>query len=420
MLTDTSIKFLNSSNLNGPLLNTDWGALIRLYDACLVNGINPLNISNLTMSGSNPESSDIVTLTYLTPHGYQQYQVLLITGAEIPVLNGEHRILSVSTDGLSLTFKINTNIVDAGNTLNIITKLAPLGWTKVFSETNKAVYKMNSSEGPNHYFFVWNDNPNNMGATGYGANWTRYAITGFAEGLGEGWNPQGLCIPSNWSSITPKGNGATMNMGHGKVYYANSNNYSLENCYDMYDVSGGNRYWEIYGNESYFYLINSFNVNYNWSRSITGCGQYDCLHQGYNYNTFYTICTWDTKVPQDWMNGYVDFNQIVGYETERSIKTLSNLNTITNPSLRVRSFPGTTISGYNGGLNANGPTNLIKAYVIDNDNILMGAFRNLYHLASTRPLLNGQIFQQGENIYKATNLWRASSSYEGQIVLKLV
>ena len=31
MLTDTSIKFLNSSNLNSPLLNTDWGALIRLY-----------------------------------------------------------------------------------------------------------------------------------------------------------------------------------------------------------------------------------------------------------------------------------------------------------------------------------------------------------------------------------------------------
>jgi hypothetical protein len=420
MLTDTSIKFLNSSNLNGPLLNTDWGALIRLYDACLVNGINPLNISNLTMSGSTAESSDIVTLTYLTPHGYQQYQVLLITGAEIPALNGEHRILTVSADGLSLTFKINTNIVDAGNTLNIITKLAPFGWTKVFSETNKAIYKMNSSEGPNHYFFVWNDNPNNMGGTGYGTNWTRYAITGFSENIADGFNPQGLCFPSNWTDLPASGNGATMKMGCGKVYYANSNNYNLENCYDLYDVSAGNRYWEMYGNESYFYLINSFNVNFNWSRSITGCGQYDCLHQGYNYNTFHSVCSWDTKIPQDWMNGYIDFNQIVGSENERSIRSLSNLNNISNPTLRVRSFPGTTVSGYNGGLNVNGPVNLIKAYLIDTDNVLMGALKNLYHLAATRPLNNGQIFQQGENIYKATNLWRASSSYEGQIVLKLV
>lgn len=171
MLTNTSIKFLNSSNLNGPLLNTDWGAFIRLLDACLVDGINNLNISSLSISGSTPETSDLITLTYLTPHGYQQYQVILLSGSQVEALNKEHRIQSVSPDGLSLTFKINSNITDAGNTLNIMTKLAPLGWKKVFTEPFKAVYQMNSAEGPNHYFFVWNDNPNNMGATGYGAIW---------------------------------------------------------------------------------------------------------------------------------------------------------------------------------------------------------------------------------------------------------
>lgn len=419
MLTDTSIKFLNSSNLNGPLLNTDWGAFIRLLDACLVDGINNLNISSLSITGSTSETSDLVTLTYLAPHGYQQYQVILLSGSQVESLNKEHRIQSVSSDGLSLTFKINTNVADAGNTLNIMTKLAPLGWKKVFTEPFKAVYQMNSTEGPNHYFFVWNDNPNNMGATGYGTNWTRYAVTGFSEGLGTGFNPQGLCWPTTWSELGPSGNGATMRMGHGKFYYANSNNYGMDSCYDLYDVAGGNRPWEIFGNGSYFYIINAFNNNNAWSKCLTGCGQYDTLHQGFNYNTFYSMCNWDTKLPQDWMNGNIDFNQIVGPENERTTKSLSNLNTF-NGQLKTRSFYGVTISGYQGVLNANGPANLMKVYVLDNDNVLMGAYRNIYHLASTRPFINGQIFQQGENIYKAINIYRASQSYEGQIVLKLV
>ena len=81
MVASTDIKFYVHTNTNAPQLSNAFGCMINVLDACLVNGINPLNISNLTMSGSNPESSDIVTLTYLTPHGYQQYQVLLIKSA---------------------------------------------------------------------------------------------------------------------------------------------------------------------------------------------------------------------------------------------------------------------------------------------------------------------------------------------------
>lgn len=416
MLTDTSIKFLNSSNLNGPLLNTDWGALIRLYDACLVDGINPLNISNLTMSGSTPESSDIVTLTYLTPHGYQQYQVLLITGAEIPTLNGEHRILTVSADGLSLTFKINTNIVDAGNTLNIITKLAPFGWTKVFSGTNRAVYKMNSAEGPNHYFFVLNDNPNDNGATGYNPSWAKYATTGLAEGIGDGFAPQGACNPATWSDIYPRGSGGSVIQGTGKIYYA-YNTYAINSIYDANAFQAGNRRWEIYGNESYFYLFNANNINYSTQYQLTGCGQYDCLHQGYNYNTFLTNNVWDARNVTTWHDLTIDSNQLAGIQDERIVRSLSNLNTFINPTLRIRSFYGITMSGVNAILNVNGPLNLLKMYCLDADAVMMGAYRNIFWLGSVRPMNNGQIFTQGEGVYKAINVFRSGN--EGQIVVRL-
>lgn len=418
MLTDTSVKFFNSSNLNGPLLNTDWGALIRLYDACLVDGINTLNIASLTIEGNTADTCDIVTLTYLVPHGYQQYQVLLLTGAQVEALNKEHRIQSVSTDGLSLTFKINVNLGDAGNTQNIMTKLAPFGWTKEYSGVNRAVYKMNSSNGPNHYFFVLNDDPNNNGATGYDNTWARYATTGFAEGLGVDFNPQGLCHPTTWVDIYPRGSGGNVIQGAGKVYYA-YNTYNIDNAYDANQWQAGNRKWEIYGNESYFYLFNSNNLTYP-AYQMTGCGQYDCIHQGYNYNTFISNHSWDAKSVTAWHNPSVDCNQLVGLDTERPVRSLSNLNTVVGGSLRVRSLYGITISGYQAVLNSNGPANLLKAYVMDADSVLMGAYKNLYWLGATRPFNNGQIFTQGENVYKAINMYRSSLNFEGQIVVKII
>ena len=416
MLTDTSIKFLNSSNLNGPLLNTDWGALVRLYDACLVDGINLLNIASLSISGSSPETSDLVTITYLTPHSYQQYQVLLLSGSQVEALNGEHRIQSVSTDGLSLTFKIKTNVVDAGNILNIMTKLAPLGWTKQYSGTNRAVYKMKSDNGPDHYFFVLNDDPNNIGATGYDSTWARYATTGMAEGLGQDFNPQGLCNPPTWADIYPRGSGGNVIQGAGKVYYG-YNTYTINSIYDASQLQAGNKRWEIYGNGSYFYLFNANNLSYT-EYQMTGCGQYDCIHQGYNYNTFISNNSWDTKTVVSWHTLSIDANQMIGFQEERIVKSLSNLNSVNGGSLRIRSLNGIAISGYNSILNVNGPVNLLKAYVIDADSILMGAYRNFYWLGSVKPFNNGQIFTQGENVYKAINMPRAG--YEGQIVVKIV
>lgn len=419
MLTDTSIKFLNSSNLNSPLLNTDWGALIRLYDACLVDGINSLNISSLTISGDTPETNDILTLTYLVPHGYQQYQVLLLSGAQIDLLNGEHRIQSVSQDGLSLTLRTTTTISDAGNVQNIMTKLAPLGWTKEYSGVNRAVYKMNSSNGPNHYFFVLNDDPNLNGATGYDNTWAKYATTGMAEGLGTDFNPKGLCIPSIWTDIYPKGSGGNVVQGSGKVYHAISNS-DISSLNDTYANIAGNRNWEIYGNESYFYLFNSLSINYPNQKQMTSFGQYDSIHQGFNYNTFMSNHAWDVKKTVDWHNITLDSNQMTGFQDERAIKSLSNLNSFSNGTLRVRSLHGLTISGYTSILNVNGPANLLKTYVLDADSILMGAFRNLYWLGSLRPFSSGQVFQQGENIYKAINVSRSSTSYEGQVVVKII
>jgi hypothetical protein len=206
--------------------------------------------------------------------------------------------------------------------------------------------------------------------------------------------------------------------GTGKVYYA-YNSYSIDSIYDSNTQQAGNRRWEIYGNESYFYLFNANNISYSTQLQVTGCGQYDSLHQGYNYNTFLSNGVYDSKTAATWHNISIDANQLIGFQDERIIRSLSNLNSFANPTIRVRSLNGIAISGYNSVLNVNGPLNLLKMYVIDADAVMMGAFKNLFWLGSVRPLNNGQIFTQGEGVYKAINVYRANTSYEGQIVVRL-
>lgn len=127
------VKWFDSTMGGAPVLSGTAGAMIALLDACLVNGFNVLTPTSITVSGG------IATVVYSTTHGYLQHQVIAVSGATPAELNGEKRVLSV-VDINTLTFDA-TGIADATATGTISTKAAPLGWEKVFSGTNKAVYR---------------------------------------------------------------------------------------------------------------------------------------------------------------------------------------------------------------------------------------------------------------------------------------
>jgi hypothetical protein len=115
-----------------PVLSGTAGTLVALLDACLKDGFNTTSPSGATQTGGT------ATLTFGSAHGYAVNDVIAISGANESAWNDEFRVLSTPLT-TTLTFAI-----DAGTTSpatgTLAAKIAPLGWTKPFSGTNKAAY----------------------------------------------------------------------------------------------------------------------------------------------------------------------------------------------------------------------------------------------------------------------------------------
>jgi hypothetical protein len=127
----TNSKYFLSSMASVPALSGTAGALMDVLDACLVNGFGSVTLDSLVIS------SGVATATYSVGHGFLDHTVVLIEGATPSAANGEKRI-TVSSANV-FTFDA-TGITDQTATGTITAKMAPLGWTKAYSGTNKAAY----------------------------------------------------------------------------------------------------------------------------------------------------------------------------------------------------------------------------------------------------------------------------------------
>ena len=122
-------RYYDGMNSNSPVLNGTAGSLISLLDAVLVNGFNSKTVT-LSQTGGTATLS-------CSSHGFNVYDVISISGANESAWNDEFRVLTTTTN--TLTFAIGSNTTSPA-TGTITAKIAPLGWTKPFSGTNKAAY----------------------------------------------------------------------------------------------------------------------------------------------------------------------------------------------------------------------------------------------------------------------------------------
>lgn len=128
----TSTKFISSAAVAAPVLSGTAGAMITLLDAVLATGFGAQVASSVTVAGN------VATVLCPSPHSQIVDGVALLSGATPSGLNGEKRVLSVTTN--SYTFAA-PGIADGVATGTITAKVAPLGWTKQFAGTNLAAYK---------------------------------------------------------------------------------------------------------------------------------------------------------------------------------------------------------------------------------------------------------------------------------------
>ena len=132
-------KYFVSGTAAAPVLSGTAGAMIALLDAVLINGYGSLTATSLVVTSS------VATMTFGSAHSFLVDSIILVEGVGTPAeLNGEKRVVSVTTN--TVTFAA-TGTSDQTATGTITAKMAPCGWTKIYSGTNLAAYKSNAIDG---------------------------------------------------------------------------------------------------------------------------------------------------------------------------------------------------------------------------------------------------------------------------------
>lgn len=140
-----AVKWFSSDMRGAPTISGTAGSRIAAIDACLITGFGAVTATGVTVSGG------IATVGVPSGQTFAQHAVVLVSGATPSALNGEARVLTASST--QITFATTAADGAASGTIEI--RYAPVGgWDKVFTGTNKAVYRSRDVTGPRHYLLV--------------------------------------------------------------------------------------------------------------------------------------------------------------------------------------------------------------------------------------------------------------------------
>lgn len=270
------VKFFHSGMQGAPVLSNNWGDLIGVLDACLVTGFNLKAVDSIT------SAAGVATATVSTGHGYKVDQIVFITGCEQTAYNGEQRVTGVTAS--TFTFAVvGTPASPATTQTSISAKVAPLGWEKAFSGTNKAAYRSTDPASPRHYLRVDDSMKTQVAPyNAYDTSWAKWANVGICENMTDIDTIVGAQAPfdpnypeQNWKQR------ADWHWGWYKWFHGRQTGYE-----NYGDGGAGARNWVIVGDGRFFYLMNSVQPGFNWyGRGLYCFGDFPSFKPGDAYNT---------------------------------------------------------------------------------------------------------------------------------------
>lgn len=140
-----AVSYLRHDMRGAPVINGNTpGCMIAALDALLVTGWGPAAPQSLTVAAG------VATATFTSATPWEVGAVIKISGATPEAINGKARVLSSS--GNTLTFATTASAGTYSGTIDI--RYCPADWEKVFSATNKAVYRSKNPLGNRHYLRV--------------------------------------------------------------------------------------------------------------------------------------------------------------------------------------------------------------------------------------------------------------------------
>ena len=248
-MTDFTVKYFNSGMTGAPQIANNWGDLVTMLDACLVNGFALKAIDTLTCVDG------VATASISAGHAYQQEQVVEIAGADQPEYNGQFRV--IVTTATTFTYAVSGSPASpATSATSLSAKVAPLGWEKAFAGTNKAAYRSQNPASPQNLLLI----DDSLKTPGYTTTWAKWANVGIVEGLSDIDTIVGAQAPfdpnnptQNWKQVQAN------HWGWYKWYHARTSGYDNSG-----DSGGGNRNWVLIGDDRLFFLFVTNAAAYGW------------------------------------------------------------------------------------------------------------------------------------------------------------
>lgn len=136
-MSSTSVKTFASTDPGASALSGTAGSQLSIVKTCLVDGRGAGAVATLVVAAG------IATATYSAGHPFSVGSVGLFSGATPDGLNGERRILTVSTTTVTYAAP---GIVDGAATGSITSKLAAAGWLQMYAGTDLAALKPSVAE----------------------------------------------------------------------------------------------------------------------------------------------------------------------------------------------------------------------------------------------------------------------------------
>lgn len=413
MVAKTDIKFYVHTNNSAPQLTNNFGCMLNVLDAALINGIQVGTVSSLTASGK------IVTAVFGTAHNLMQYQVIKIAGANQAEYNVEARILTVP-NATTITFELAALPSVASATGTISCSLPSLGWEKPFSSTSatggKGAYRSTNTALSSRPFLRVVDELD----PAYTATYAKFAKVGIVEDMTHIDTMLGVQAPydsaapnKNWVGT---GSGTTAINGWAKWYYAGN----AENLVtDSSVVPTGNRAWILVGNSDYFYMFPT-TITANTNFHLYGFGAFTSLVIADTSNSFLS-CTLNSIAA----NGGYYHSQSGGLADSFVSKILllrNYIQTAQHITANTASLQVTPANVYSGQSNYIGAYNLTNiapfAPVYIFEAVLRGEIQGFYWLFQNKPYSNYQLIEKNGGLFMAITCISATGSY-GQVIVKI-
>lgn len=136
--------FFHSDMAGAPTNTNAAGSTLEIIRSCLVTGFNLKSVVSASVT------SEVMTLTYAAPHGYEDKVWLRLDGAA-----GGSIVQRVTTaDGASTLTIPAPGFADGAVAGTLSTRVAPADWEESFSDTNVGVFR-SKVEGPGSTRFFY-------------------------------------------------------------------------------------------------------------------------------------------------------------------------------------------------------------------------------------------------------------------------